>query len=739
MSIVCGQIDISKFSDDEIVAASGYGAWVKFDVDEKIYEINNQPFGYAVIKFSNPCLTTPCAEDSTNLVNNCFLMIATALNTTNSEYALKNGNENADVSSPHDLPGSGQQASLVCGVDVNLLRKMQSTVDSLQLNEKGFFPSAIRPNAALIPLKSNVFSYGPWASSNFSTTYGGTEIITNPDLSPWNFGSISYLNGAGVELANTSIVGLSRAEKGSVSVLGLPQYTIGAALGVATSPNLTNISVNFGSGGLTTTYDYATYTPKFGQLSRAVIEKYKNIVKIRNEQLKFLRQSLVMMNKINQKRFSNAYNAQPNKGELSKSLSDKNSLSRVFIGEIFDYQATASGGIGQRTICGVSSLSKSVLEMRDNSYTNKAFMSIDGFYGPVSISGGYPTNRPLPRFIQTTTYEGCPSNLAWTISPQPPFSKNGNITSLNNATLINSQSEIVEIKKEYLNPLANPGSIPHHNGNVGHCIDMVGRGAQLTNNGLITNFYQKDAVDKYSQDYRFLAMRGPLVLHGWGYDTDGKPVPNAADCEEDTKIGIFKPENLKDEFMSDWLQKPSTWPVAPVDLRLDRERGVWVAPREHRLVVVEILEDIPGYGKGAGKLITNNQYGKKLQDSDGQDVNDNNTRIVVEDRIGSYYPTGSIGYAYFDTFTSTYLLLTNSLGKYLMGETAGLWYKNTSKAVQLKMPKIENGVMIFENVGDPIIAHNYMQHTGQGDTTYKVLLTVVNGIIFYVNGGSCTT
>jgi len=30
-------------------------------------------------------------------------------------------------------------------------------------------------------------------------------------------------------------------------------------------------------------------------------------------------------------------------------------------------------------------------------------------------------------------------------------------------------------------------------------------------------------------NYRFLGLRGPLNMHGWGYDTEGYPVPNAAD------------------------------------------------------------------------------------------------------------------------------------------------------------------------------------------------------------------
>lgn len=37
-------------------------------------------------------------------------------------------------------------------------------------------------------------------------------------------------------------------------------------------------------------------------------------------------------------------------------------------------------------------------------------------------------------------------------------------------------------------------------------------------------------IDKdFEQNMRFVGFRGPMMMHGWGYDTEGYPVPNAAD------------------------------------------------------------------------------------------------------------------------------------------------------------------------------------------------------------------
>ena len=86
-------------------------------------------------------------------------------------------------------------------------------------------------------------------------------------------------------------------------------------------------------------------------------------------------------------------------------------------------------------------------------------------------------------------------------------------------------------------------------------------------------------------DYRTFALRGPLLLHSWGYDSDGKPIPNQYDNIDDivnngtyvTQSSGTSGEPLTGNFMSGFSMKPESWPVAPVDLRLNRQRGVWEA------------------------------------------------------------------------------------------------------------------------------------------------------------------
>jgi hypothetical protein len=288
-------------------------------------------------------------------------------------------------------------------------------------------------------------------------------------------------------------------------------------------------------------------------------------------------------------------------------------------------------------------------------YNKKAFMSWDGLLSPVSISG----DGDLPMFsVKYTGYSTAIKSAP--ISPMPPVN-----------VVISGQTGIIDIKinQQYLNPLTNnfEDQAHHHDGaGAGHVIDIVGRDSGVPGTGMIMNFYsQQDWNNRYCEDYRFLGLKGPLVLHAWGYDTQGKPIPNAIDSEDDIKdSGIFASSGLKNQFMQDWLHKPSTWPVAPVDLRFDRERGVWVSPPQHKIVVAQATQNIEPYGSGSGILVNEydgNEYGQKIYDADGNLVAANDqlsqAKIQIEDRIGNTISEGDKAYAYFDTFSSKYLLL----------------------------------------------------------------------------------
>jgi hypothetical protein len=322
------------------------------------------------------------------------------------------------------------------------------------------------------------------------------------------------------------------------------------------------------------------------------------------------------------------------------------------MGEIYNWQNN-----GQRTVVGTSTLDDSIAEMVYK-FEEKAYMSLDGLFGPISKKG----DGNLPRYASFDA--GC--HKASPENPNPPFAiDSGNESASNDLNEYN-----LEITQQYLDPLTNKFDEDEHHhtgGGRGHVIDLVGKGSDVPQEGLITNFYNLDDENRYSEDYRFLGMRGPLLLHSWGYDTQGKPIPNEADIENETKTGKFKTENLKDKFMSDWLGKPASWPVAPVDFRFDRKRGVWVTPPGYKVVVIELKEKLEPYGTAKAKLINkdtekNKEFGPKLFDKDGQEVKateEEDTKAIVNvvDRLGQKYSSGTRAYSYYDTFSCEYIIL----------------------------------------------------------------------------------
>lgn len=627
-----GKLEISEISEDDIVIVDEK-AWVKIDVDEKIYQWNDKES--VVIKFSSPCMATMDSD----LMN---------LNAVLNQYFA---NKKAD-SENNTGTKSADKATAICGIALDgdakqQIEQAQKALDANTINSLGYKPPAVKPAAAVIAMKSNVKNYGPYPSSNFGSSAGGIQVEVNADLCPWVFGSISAMNSAGTIIANSSQKGLVKAETGSATVPGLPTLTgVGAEVGGA---NLSNISFTYGSNGISTSYSFSTYTPKFGSLSRHMLDKLKNVAKNRFDQIKFLRTNQILQNKIGRK-LRNIQRAQaliPN---------PQNTLQRVMVGHIYNWEKIGEEH-SQRTIVGIDALGKSVNEMTYD-YDKKAYMSLDGLFGPVSIAGagGY-----LPRYSAFSVRDHKSSPEA----PTPPCATGEQIDKLD----INN----LEITQKYSNPLTNPFSENEHHhdgGGKGHVVDILGRKSELPNDGLISNFKDLDDEARYDDDYRFLSLRGPLVLHSWGYDTNGKPIPNAADTLSETKDGKFKNESLQDKFAKDWLTKPNMWPAAPIDLRFDRERGVWVCPQGYKIIVGKLLEDLEPYSSCKALLVNKNtgknqEYGKPIYGADGEEIEatedetNSKAKIKVADRIGKKFKKGSLVYCYYDTYNSEYIIVSS--------------------------------------------------------------------------------
>ena len=294
------------------------------------------------------------------------------------------------------------------------------------------------------------------------------------------------------------------------------------------------------------------------------------------------------------------------------------SLSELIIGQMYNVSSgEPSGDYEKRSYIYVGS-APNLLREELNSFDTKAFASWDSLIRPVSIHG----DGNLPRFVSIDDFcNQTSSSLA-----QPPIQSSGE-----------THYDLL-ITNDELNPVKS-----------GHDIDILGQGTILpaaSGTHISATVEELNDLDPYESDYRFFALKGPLIMTGPGYDINGKPVPNASDNEEDAASGIFTNQCLTDEFLDGYMKKSHTWPVAPIDLRLDRKRGVWVSPPSYKFVLAKLKEDLEPYSTADAYQLS----GAPIYNDSGVVIPfDENNTLTVRDYLGNTVLSGENLLLYYDT------------------------------------------------------------------------------------------
>jgi hypothetical protein len=176
--------------------------------------------------------------------------------------------------------------------------------------------------------------------------------------------------------------------------------------------------------------------------------------------------------------------------------------------------------------------------INSGNYPNKAFVSLDGLFRPFST---YPTATGISHY------------------ETPISSGTGN----------RSVTELDPYKR-------------------GHDINTVAAGSTLPSD-------DQSLFDLISSgvEQRPLALRGPLVLSGWGYDTSDKPVPNA------------NPSIPTDNFADNYLQRSDLWKTGPVDLKWNNDRKIWITGGGAFRVAI-LKENLVGGSSASGLFLTPN-------------------------------------------------------------------------------------------------------------------------------------
>ena len=128
-----------------------------------------------------------------------------------------------------------------------------------------------------IPLQWNYIKYGPWVNGDaFSRP---VNLIEDSKLNPWNYGNYNRMNEAGSIIAQRANTFTHTIAYATISVEGYPEFNLGDRLLTSENDDLCNISdisMNFGTDGIKTTYKFKSFFGPNGFTKRAEISAISN-------------------------------------------------------------------------------------------------------------------------------------------------------------------------------------------------------------------------------------------------------------------------------------------------------------------------------------------------------------------------------------------------------------------------------------------------------------------------------
>ena len=320
---------------------------------------------------------------------------------------------------------------------------------------------------------------------------GKVHFEQDHSLTPWDYGNYVSMNNAGQARVLNAVTSVQQQESGSVELVGPPAYSLGDTL-ESGGPNLTNLEVSFGTNGVTTNYRFASTTPRFGVFSKQNADRLQRASLAMVEVRRNTRKAL---NRAVAALTTIAIAYRANKQNQSKHVT-KESPHTVIFSRAFVSNGYTRTGVGTDTYQAGLALTRPA----DTGATtqNMAMMSWNGMFRP------YTT--------QATGYSGI----------LPKYGSGFLQGSLN---------------RSHLEPFRS-----------GHDIDIVTSRVKYSG----VNAWQRGSD---SGSTRALGLRGPVMVVGWGYGTDGTVYPSGA--------------NPQLNF--------SKWKAGPVDMLWDDARGVWTS------------------------------------------------------------------------------------------------------------------------------------------------------------------
>jgi len=344
----------------------------------------------------------------------------------------------------------------------NIQNNVLNTLGSKGYNEE-IAGLCLVPKGCAYGLKSNTQFYGPWFAQGIA---GKVEYEQDSNLNPWTFNGYTNMNLAGQAKVAGAATTMQFSEMGSVQIPDIPALNLGDVL-IPGGPVVTDIQIEVGDAGVSTTYSMRSFSPFNGQ-NKQVFEMLR---KASQRTLINERNPTVVKNV-----FENKLLQQPK--DTRKLDIKMGTPHEMMMGSLI---YTGSGGWNS------TSVTETIIEARPElggiNYTDIGGVSMDALFRPFCLSPSGEGN--LPKFMQMQ-----PSSVLAAQNPYPNPIYSGN-------------SQLILTS--------------------GHDIDYIVRGS-----GLPSDLYIPRGGYDSGNNYRGMGLRLPAVGVGYGLTIDGSYFPGNA-------------------------------------------------------------------------------------------------------------------------------------------------------------------------------------------------------------------
>jgi hypothetical protein len=420
-----------------------------------------------------------------------------------------------------------------------------ATVVNMPLHLR-MLPTAVRPFRVSIPQKSTRYSWGPWYNYSLDADLdpikiGKAEVTIDSSLKPETFGSMNLLSKAAFALASAGTADLYASESGSVELAEFPKYNMADKM-TGNGPYITKMDIAVGAGGITTKYQFSTWTRNFGKIAKYNIDR---IAKANKDRIKAMKRGT------NSAGGNNVFDSGVTRPQ-ERAPAMNGSGMNFFLG--LHIPSIAGGGAAANP-AGAGNFDMNMQQGEGlHERVGREVKLYDSVQPVYDLAFGCTPDQIFSPFgIRMFPNDGSQDII-------PYMCKAIQQGTAHQPGVFDSKGGFYE---DYASPTAQDLDpyffVTSTGGKIDYGAFIHGTAEDMQKGGNMHAFNNDGKIPSTSKEVRTFGLRGPLLLSGWGYDVVGYPVPGDG----------------AGHFNAGMAENRVNMKHGPVDLRWDEERQVW--------------------------------------------------------------------------------------------------------------------------------------------------------------------